>query len=87
MVFPQDLPGPSTDVFIMAAFPVYLSATAATHKTVKIVIYVIRDKVFYLIPVSYRTQYFVTDSTPFRQIRTMEIQDVFHLQKLVDDVV
>jgi hypothetical protein len=42
----QDIPEPFTDVFIMAAFPVYLTAGIATRKTVEIVIYIIREKVF-----------------------------------------
>ena len=71
----------------MAAFPVYLSAKAASHKTVKIVIYVIRDKVFYLRPVSYRGQAIVTDSAPFRRVQTWNSRMFFHLQKLVGDVV
>ncbi len=71
----------------MAAFPVYFAAAIALHKTFKIVIYIIGDKVPNFTPVSHCMQVSITGNTSFSQIRIMQIEHILHLLKLFKHVV
>ena len=60
IVFSQDLSERFADFFIMTSFPVYFAAAFTARKIVKIVIYIIRDKLLYFNLTSYFRKFSIT---------------------------